>query len=106
MDKPKDYLHRRTFGMGGGDCGLVREHKIPFQDQTLLALEKREWIVVPGYLLREKYRTNYAGLPVSEVRPIDKPQRPGVEEVVRKHFEEIEGDAGEKPGRKIQIHFW
>jgi len=43
-----------------------------------------EYVLVPGYLIKWQYKTNEAGLPVSEIEPIsDKVTRESISQIIK-----------------------
>ena len=64
-------------------------------EASCCGFQNRAYVLVPGYLIHWKNKTNERGLPVSEVEPITDPQQ-------QDNFKKIIREAEQIP----QIDFW
>ncbi|NOZ80687.1 MAG: hypothetical protein GXP63_03355 [DPANN group archaeon] len=102
-----DYIHTKQYE---NDGKYAYEHRIPFQDETVLVFLRPSDFLVPGFIVNENYRITPEDLKVSEVRAVEQSQISAVEETIQKYFEPILKSAAQTTGqtaKKItQFNFW
>ena len=84
------------------------EHRINYNDRKVLVLRGESRVIVPGYLVKEKYERTHHGSFISEIEPINSKDKFCVSDLVINHFENISKKVFQDPYKlKIgPINFW
>jgi len=82
----KNYTHPKV---EREDTERIVEYTVDHEGREVLVISSQGSVVVPGYFIRKSYQETPQGLKISEIDPIPEDKKPCIDNLVKKHFEEL-----------------